>query len=118
MTRRSFYNNEMHSTDGRIVYDVPGEEEMEEKKADTNVNEAVEVLKEEFGKRRRVKDGTVIRFVMLDKYTYAAVYVAGKWYITGTGKWWGTNIFEHDDFVKAIGAATKMEVATEWEELE
>lgn len=74
-------------------------------------------IKEAFGKIPRFQNGLVIRFES-NGYVYAAVHVSGRWYITGTGSWWGTNVFTHNDFIeKVVQSADKIEVATEWEEL-
>lgn len=78
---------------------------------------SVDALREQVGSlpQRKVKNRTVIRFTS-GNYTYAAVYTGGKWWITGTGRWYGRNVFDHEEFVRdVLGAAGKVQVATRWE---
>lgn len=74
-------------------------------------------VRKAFGKLNKIPNGLVIKFVS-GVYTYAAIYVGGRWYITGTGRWWGTNVFDHEDFIKrVIESSEKIEIATQWEAL-
>jgi hypothetical protein len=55
-----------------------------------------------------VPSGTVIRFLTHSRFTYAAVFVpAGKmsdpcWYITGSGKWFGTNVLTTEQMSEVL----------------
>lgn len=65
-------------------------------------------------KANRIQVGTVLRFTS-GGYTYAAVYVGGKWWITGTGRFFGKNVFMPDEFItQVLQKVTSVEVATEW----
>ena len=80
---------------------------------------SLEALAEDVGRsnRRKMKDGTVIRFTS-GRYTYAAIYTGGRFWITGTGAWYGGNVFDYDDFVeRVLGPSATIEVATEFEAL-
>lgn len=47
-----------------------------------------------------VRDGrATLTWRSKGRFTYAAIFAAGKWYITGDGGWYGGNVFEDDDFV-------------------
>lgn len=84
-------------------------------------DETIKALSEDVSKsnRRKMKDGTVIRFRSSnDRYTYAAIYAGGRFWITGTGTWYGGNVFDYEEFVeRVLGTASKIEVATAFEEL-
>ena len=41
-------------------------------------------------------------------YTYAAISIRGKWYITGKGEWYGKNVFPHDEFINEVLCANEV----------
>jgi hypothetical protein len=54
------------------------------------------------------------------KFTYAAIYANHKWFITGTGKFYGGNEFSHEDFVyKVLGDAevTSLFISTKFKHI-
>lgn len=82
-------------------------------------SEAIDALKEDLGtvNKRKMKSGMVLRYKS-GQFTYAAVYVSGKFFITGTGGWYGRNVFDYDEFVTdVLGAADKVQIAIEFEDL-
>lgn len=89
---------------------------MKEKENMYDVNEEnILAMKEVLGQIKRVSEGSVIRFVSGGRYTYAAVYVGGKWWLTGTGKWYGGNVFDYEEFfTDVLACATDIQVATDW----
>ena len=64
-----------------------------------------------------VEEGTVVKWKS-GVYNYAAIYAGGKWWITGTGRWYGGNVFDTAEFMDVLAAASSVEVATTWTEVE
>jgi hypothetical protein len=71
---------------------------------------------------KRVEDGTVMRFksyslAMDREYTYAAIFIAGFWWLTGVSKFFGTNKFSHAEWIDLLtkGEVKDLEVAVVWE---
>lgn len=72
-----------------------------------------------------VPDGTVIRFVsystvMGQTYTYAAVFAAGRWWLSGVSQFFGERKFTHSDFMRLLTthpSIREVEVATDWDGL-
>lgn len=80
------------------------------------MDDTLKVLKKSLKKSKKVNDGTVVRFVALEKYTYAAVYVAGFWWITGnSGMFNGVRKFTYNEFMNdVLSDCTNIEVAVNW----
>lgn len=80
-------------------------------------SESVRLLRKAM--RRRVPEsGTVVRFQCGDRFTYVAVFVAHKWYLSGNGRFFGGNTFTNENFVASVlghYGVTDIEVATDWE---
>lgn len=51
-------------------------------------------------KRRR--DACVVVWTSQYRYTYAAIWANQKWFITGAGRFYGSNEFTHDEFVYRV----------------
>lgn len=87
------------------------------------MNESVKTLRKQIKRQpEEVKPGTVLLFDSRNEatrvtYTYAALYIANKWWLTGAANYYGTNAFTHQRFVELV--ATKeihnVRVATEFE---
>jgi hypothetical protein len=67
-------------------------------------------------KTGRIAEGTVVKWKS-SIYNYAAVYAGGKWWITGTGRWYGGNVFTTDQFKEILKTAETASIATEWADL-
>lgn len=61
--------------------------------------------------------GMVVSFTSGGKYTYAAVFADGLWYVTGGGRYWGKDRFSHKAFMEILSESTDVRVATQWEEI-
>lgn len=65
----------------------------------------------------KVADGTVVKWKS-SIYTYAAVFAGGNWWITGTGRFYGSNVFDSTTFINdVLAGAERVEIAVEWEEV-
>jgi hypothetical protein len=49
-----------------------------------------------------VRNEVVVVWKSNGRYTYAAIYANGKWYITGAGVFYGQNEFLHHEFVYEV----------------
>lgn len=79
--------------------------------------DVIKTLKKALKKHPVIAPGSVVVWKS-SIYTYAAVYTGGKWWITGTGRWYGGNVFDTQEFVdKVLADARSVKVATAWEEL-
>lgn len=81
--------------------------------------QSLESFKKTLAKARKTKvaEGTVVRWKS-NIYTYAGVYAAGTWWITGTGRFYGKNCFTDEEFVdKVLAKAEIVEIATTWDEV-
>lgn len=68
-------------------------------------------------KSNGIAEGTVVKWKS-SIYTYAAVYASGRWWITGSGRWYGGNEFEDSEFKEDILAkADAAWVVSGWAEL-
>jgi len=62
-----------------------------------------------------VVDGTVCRWKS-GKYTYIALYVAGRWWISGKANFYGARDFTTYDFVtRVLSRGSEVAVVTSWE---
>ena len=65
----------------------------------------------------KIENGSVVRFTN-GGFTYAAIYVASKWWITGAGHWYGKTSFTHEDFTRDIlSVCETVELASAWKDL-
>ena len=46
--------------------------------------------------------GAVLVWTSNSRFTYAAVYAAGRWFTTGQGGWYGKNVFEPHEFIDVM----------------
>jgi hypothetical protein len=69
-------------------------------------------------KKGKVKEGTVVRFVSGGLYTYVAVFVNNKWYLTGKGYFGGTVLSNEQFIEKVLSKVEDIEVATVFEAVE
>lgn len=85
------------------------------------VKRAADSLREDLGASVKDKfaDGTVIRYKAADRFTYALLKTGGKWWITGSGAWYGKRTFDYDEVVEILGRSdvTDIRVATAWTEI-
>jgi hypothetical protein len=63
----------------------------------------------------KIVKGTCIRFVTHNRYTYLALYMPsrdplGHWYITGNGKWFGTNELTTEQMSEVLMRDTTSEI--------
>lgn len=80
------------------------------------------VLRKQIEKRRvKVEEGTVVLFDSLNErtgvtYTYAALYIADAWWLTGVADWFGRKV-PNESFLSLVadGKITNVRVATEFE---
>lgn len=85
-------------------------------------------LRKDVDRAKGPEAGTVIRFESVSpdgcheceqrRYTYAAVFVNDRWYLTGSQGFFGTHSFTHDQFVANVLAKEDIEnifVATDFE---
>jgi len=84
--------------------------------------DSVKVLRKALSKRKKnvVEDGTVVRFVSGGVYSYAAIYVNNRWYLTGNGYYFGGNVFTNEDFMENVlgnSGTDNVEIATSFEEV-
>lgn len=84
-------------------------------------NKTVKYLAKEIEKREvKVEENTVVRFKSKGRlgidYTYGAVFVVEKWWITGVANYFGGNVFTNDEFLELVARGTifDVEVATEF----
>lgn len=77
----------------------------------------VKMLKKEVNREANIPEETVIKFISGDLYSYAAIWVAGYWWITGTANYFGKNKFEHQEFMSLLNKSgiTEVKIATDWE---
>lgn len=82
---------------------------------------AVEAIRKDL-KRAAVEPGTVIKFTSMDvladkTYTYAALFIAGGWWLTGTANHFGRSALKHSDMIGLLGGEDilDVQVATVWE---
>lgn len=75
--------------------------------------EAAKYLKRRLKKKATVADGTVVRF-QSGAYTYAALFVAGYWWLTGTGRQYGARVTD-EEFTNILASCTSAAVAGAWE---
>ncbi len=82
-------------------------------------NAAVRALEKRIAKSAEFDTGTVIRFVSVSnagvRYTYAALYAAGRWWLTGKG-YYGATEFDTDAMIRILNGEDvgKVEVAATW----
>lgn len=50
----------------------------------------------------RVMDTPLIMWVSKRRFTYAAVRAGDTWYITGSGEWYGKNVFTKAEFIDDV----------------
>lgn len=98
-----------------------------------NITEATKVLRKELARARGVEEGTIVRFsrrkVIRDEMTlrdtnrvlylsYAAIFVAGKWFLTGTAGV-GARSYTNREFLELIADRDiyNVEVAVKFEEV-
>lgn len=82
----------------------------------------VKVLRKQIEKRQvQVDEGTVVLFDSSNDrtgitYTYAALYIADAWWLTGVADWFGRKVL-NDTFLNLVadGKITNARVATEFE---
>lgn len=79
-------------------------------------NEAVAALRKELKGYRKVDDGTVVKFTTRSGYTYAALFVAGYWWVTGESSRLDRKL-AHNDFIEMLSRQDSVEVALGWETL-
>lgn len=75
-------------------------------------------LRKQLKRAKTVEDGTVIRFTAGGIYTYAAIFVANAWWITGEVAYFGARKFTNEDFLKDVlgrSGVTDIQVATNWD---
>lgn len=80
------------------------------------------VLRKQIEKRQvKVDEGTMIRFGSKapcgPTYTYGAVFVVGRWWLTGEARYFGAQSFTNDEFLDILArpSIVSVEVATEFE---
>lgn len=81
--------------------------------------QSLEAFKKTLAKARKMKvaEGTVVKWKS-NIYTYAGVYAAGTWWITGTGRFYGKNYFTDEEFINnVLMKADSVEIATTWDEV-
>lgn len=80
---------------------------------------------------RYLVNGTVIRFI-IEKRTvqqngtrvkqlhYAALHADGKWYLTGAGEWYGTNVLTKDQMLEVLqrNECVGVQVSEQWVNLD
>lgn len=75
-------------------------------------------LRKQLKKTKTVEDGTVIRFTSGGVYTYAAIFVANAWWITGEVAFFGGRKFTNELFMKDVlgrSGVTNIQLATDWD---
>ena len=85
-------------------------------------NESAKALRKVLSKNKskKVADGSIVRFVSGGTYTYAALFVAGRWYLTGNGYYFGGNVFTNEQFIESVlGGCDEgsVEMAVEFEDV-
>ena len=95
-----------------------------------SINEDVKALRKALNKNKKFSEGTVVRFKSSNAekydrgwsdvayYSYAALYVAGRWWLTGVAGYFGKNVFTTEEFVEKVlskNTTFDIEVATEFE---
>ena len=88
-------------------------------------NSNAKVLRKQIEKRRvKVDEGTTVLFESHSPstgvtYTYAALYVAGWWWLTGVADWFGRKL-SNERFLTLVadGKITNVRVATEFESVQ
>lgn len=84
---------------------------------DKTLKETIKTLNK-IRKTGRIAERTVVRWKS-SIYNYAAIYTGGKWWITGTGRWYGGNVvFTAEQFTEIIKTAEKVEIATSWADID
>ncbi len=85
------------------------------------MDENAKALRKQIKKRQvQVDDGTVVTFVSQEanglRYTYAALYVADSWWLTGVADWFGRRL-TNEEFLElaASGKVEDVKVATQFE---
>lgn len=76
-------------------------------------------------------DGKVLRFIIEKRTTqqnrthvkqlhYAALHAGGKWYLTGAGEWYGTNVLTKEQMLEVLqrDECVSVQVAERWENLD
>lgn len=81
---------------------------------DPGSGNAAKHLRSRLRKKQRVADGTVVRF-NVGAYTYAALWVAGAWWISGTNPRGLGGKMTDDEFTDTLASCTSAAVATSWE---
>lgn len=79
---------------------------------------AAKMLRKEMRRESTVlPEGTVLRFRYLGQYTFAALFVAGLWWLTGDATSFGARRFKHRDFVQRVltcEQVSDIEIAEGW----
>lgn len=83
----------------------------------TDIGRSLEALREARKGRFVVTEGTVIRFKS-SIYTYAAVFAGSRWWITGSGRFYGRNVFTNKEFLdEVLAEASEVLMASQWENI-
>jgi len=85
--------------------------------------EAVEALRKALSTKKLFDEGTVVRWKVASPYTgriytYAAIFAANSWYLTGGERYYGAERFNTDRFVQTVlgtSGVSAIEIATAWE---
>lgn len=78
---------------------------------------AVDAIRKDLKRVGRIEPGTVVKFVSGGEYTYAALFVAGNWWLTGSAGHF-TRTCSHAEFIERVLSGpdiTDVQVATAWE---
>lgn len=82
--------------------------------------DAVRALRKRLAKHKKVvfPAGSVVRFTSGGRFTYVALYVAGVWYLSGSG-FFGTNVMTNEQFFETLERAdiTNVALVSAWTEV-
>ena len=84
------------------------------------LDDAIQAFREQVvtSAKDKFAEGDVVRWIG-GGYRYAAIKAGGRWWITGTGNWYGTHVFDYEGLIKALNRSdvTGVAVATTWREI-
>jgi hypothetical protein len=88
-----------------------------------STNEEMDELREDMklAKAAGFKAGDVVKWMVAKKYTVAALYVAGRWWITGKGNFYeGRTDMTHQEFTEILEYTdvSDIVVSSGWESVE